>query len=149
MSQQVPPGGWGPPPQGQQPQQQWGQQPGAPQQQDQGAPQPTVPAGPGYPPGYQAPSAQPAGPGFMHAPPPQMPDFSAFEAKKKEFDEKMDKLKKKRADLDKDLEPKRKKVRQEYRPKLVEARRATSTSGASAIGRAQWTLTLKLLIDLV
>ncbi len=196
-------------------------------------------AGPGYPPGYQAPSAQPAAPGFMHAltapagahkvlwigallmivsfaakqilvdvsvssigglieverlrakqraeiseidaafdpvdteiadlefnapeppkmseppsftpgaPPPPMPDFSAFEAKKKEFDEKMEKLKKKRADLDKDLEPKRKKVRQEYRPKIVEAERTITQSGASAIGRAQTTITLKLLVDLV
>src|SRR5205085_11837191 len=57
-----PPGGWGPGQGGQQPQQ-WGQ-PGAPQQP---GPAPTVMASPGMPPGYQAPSAQPQGPGFMHA----------------------------------------------------------------------------------
>jgi hypothetical protein len=81
--------------------------------------------------------------------PPPMPDFSAFEAKKKEFEEKLDKLKKKRADLDKELDPKRKKVRAEYRPKIREAERSTAAAQASAVGRAQTSLTLKLLVDLL
>ncbi len=238
MNQQQPPGGggWGLPggaPQQPAPQQ-WGGQPGGPQQpMQQQQQQQQMPAAPGYPPGYQAPSAGPQQPGFMHAlsapsgaakvlwigvvlmlvsfackqilvdvsvsalsgviegerlrskqraeisevnaaldevendiadiettplEPPDMsnlapgappPDFTAFEAQKKVRDDKLTALKKKKSELDKSLEPKRKKIRDEYRPEIAKAERSQTSAAASGVGRVQTTLTLKLFVDLL
>jgi hypothetical protein len=82
-------------------------------------------------------------------PPKSESDFLAWEAKKKERDEKMEKLKTKRNDLEKTLQPKRKKVRDEYRPKIAEAERAETQAQASSMGKIQWTITLKLFVDMM
>ncbi len=88
-------------------------------------------------------------PTISDAPGAPPPDYTAFEAKKKERDEKLDKLKKKKSEIDKGLEPKRKKIRDEYRPKITEAERSLTQAAASGVGRIQTTLTLKLIVDLV
>jgi hypothetical protein len=82
------------------------------------------------------------------APPPSA-DEVAEEAKRKEKAEKMEKLATKRADLEKTLQPKRKKVRDEYRPKIAEAKRDSVGAQASMVGRFQTSLTVKLIVDLL
>ncbi len=71
------------------------------------------------------------------------------EAAKKALEEKVASLKTNRADLDKTLQPKRKKIRSKYRPQLREAERESSGATAFGIGLLQTTLTLKLVVDLV
>lgn len=78
-----------------------------------------------------------------------MKDLDSFSDKMKKFEEKMDKLRKERADKDKDLEDKRKEVKKKFRPLLRDAARSADSSRASGLGKIQWTLLLKLLMDLL
>jgi hypothetical protein len=76
-------------------------------------------------------------------------DGKAFSKEKKAYDEQLDELKKKRAELDKDLQPKRLKVQKEFRPRISEAERNATQSTASGVGRLQLTLTLKIIFDIL
>lgn len=78
-----------------------------------------------------------------------MKDLDSFSDKMKKFEEKMDKLRKERSDKDKDLEDKRKEVKKKFRPLLRDAARSADSSRASGLGKIQWTLLLKLLMDLL
>ena len=80
---------------------------------------------------------------------PGSADAVADAAKLKEKLDKLEKLAATRAELDKTLRPKRKKVRDEFRTKLTEAARDGIEAGASMRGRFQTSLTAKLFVDLL
>lgn len=74
-------------------------------------------------------------------------DFEAFMEKKNKHEEKVAKLRLKRAEQDADLDDKRREVRKKYGPELREASRAMVGARASGLGNAQLTLLAKLVLD--
>ena len=64
-------------------------------------------------------------------------------------DEDVKDLKEKIADKEDDLKDKRKEIVKEYRPKIRDAGRSAKAAEASGIGRFQWTIYLKLFLDLL
>jgi hypothetical protein len=82
-------------------------------------------------------------------PPSEPSQFDVFTEKQKQHEEKLDKLKKKRSEKDEELEPKRRKVRSSYRPKMRDADREGSRATASGLGKLKATLSWKLVLDLL
>lgn len=76
-------------------------------------------------------------------------DTEEYQEQKTKSDDKIAKLKESRAEKDKDLEDKRKAVRKKYRPLLRDASRNEAASQASGLGKVQFLLFAKIILDIL